>query len=120
MGSSPKNVFEQSRLAREKPVDGDEVLAQGRRLALAVSLRFDEDARHEYLEAIGFYGRAAERFVQAVDPAIAQIHGDPERFRKVEPGVRSCRVQKFPYSILYTRDDQGLFVLALKHDRRRP
>ena len=27
-------------------------------------------------------GRAAERFVQAVDPAIAQIHGDPERFRE--------------------------------------
>ena len=53
-----------------------------------MSLRFDEDARHEYLEAIGFYGRAAERFVQAVDAAIAQIHGDPERFREVEPGVR--------------------------------
>ena len=83
-----------------------------------MSLRFDEDARHEYLEAIGFYGRAAERFVQAVDAAIAQIHGDPERFREVEPGVRSCRVQKFPYSILFSRDDQGLFVLALKHDRR--
>ena len=79
-----------------------------------MSLRFDDDARHEYLEAIRFYGRAAERFVQAVDVAIEQIRGDPERFREVEPGVRSCRVPKFPYSILYTRDDQGLFVLALK------
>jgi len=71
-------------------------------------------------EAIRFYGRAAERFVQAVDVAIEQIRGDPERFREVEPGVRSCRVPKFPYSILYGRDDQGLFVLALKHDRRDP
>jgi hypothetical protein len=79
-----------------------------------VSLRFDEDARHEYLEAIGFYGRAAERLVQAVDAAIAQIRGDPDLFREVEPSVRSCRVQNFPYSILYTRDVQGLFVLALK------
>ena len=52
--------------------------------------------------------------------AIEQIRGDPERFREVEPGVRSCRVPKFPYSILYGRDDQGLFVLALKHDRRDP
>ena len=65
-------------------------------------------------------GEQARDLLQAVDPAIAQIHGDPERFREVKPGVRSCRVQKFPYSILYTRDDQGLFVLALKHDRRRP
>ena len=85
-----------------------------------MSLRFDDDARHEYLEAIRFYGGAAERFVQAVDVAIEQIRGDPERFREVEPGVRSCRVPKFPYSILYARDDQGLFVLALKHDRRDP
>ena len=36
-------------------------------------------------EAIRFYGRAAERFVQAVDVAIEQIRGDPERFREVEP-----------------------------------
>ena len=83
-----------------------------------MSLRFDEDARDEYLEAIRFYGRAAERFAQAVDTAIAQIRANPERFRDVEPGVRSCRVPKFPYSILYTRDDQGVLVLALKHDRR--
>ena len=66
-----------------------------------MSLRFDDDARHEYLEAIRFYRRAAERFVQAVDVAIEQIRGDPERFREVEPGVRSCRVPKFQYSILY-------------------
>ena len=58
--------------------------------------------------------------MQAVDVAIEQIRGDPERFREVEPGIRSCRVPKFPYSILYGRDDQGLFVLALKHDRRDP
>ena len=56
-----------------------------------MSLRFDEDARHEYLEAIDFYGRAAERFVQAVDAAIAQIRGDPERFRE-------ARCQKLPCS----------------------
>ena len=65
-----------------------------------MSLRFDDDARQEYLEAISFYGRAAEKFVQAVDVAIVQIRGDPERFREVESGVRSCRVPKFPYSIL--------------------
>ena len=58
--------------------------------------------------------------MQAVDVAIEQIRDDPERFREVELGVRSCRVPKFPYSILYTLDEQGLFVLALKHDRRDP
>ena len=61
-----------------------------------MSLRFDDDARHEYLEAIRFYGRAAERFVQAVGVAIEQIRGDPERFKEVEPGVRSCRVWEIP------------------------
>jgi hypothetical protein len=32
--------------------------------------------------------------------AIAAIILRPDRFREFEPGVRTCRVSKFPYSIL--------------------
>ncbi|MBV9492132.1 MAG: type II toxin-antitoxin system RelE/ParE family toxin [Verrucomicrobia bacterium] len=85
-----------------------------------MSLRFHEDAQDGYLDAIRFYGRATDRFAQAVDTAIAQIRGDPERFREVEPGVRSCRVPNFPYSVLYTRDDQRVLVLALAGKFRSP
>ena len=34
--------------------------------------------------------------MQAVEVTIEQIRGDPERFKEVEPGVRSCRVWEIP------------------------
>jgi hypothetical protein len=67
-----------------------------------MSLRFDDDARHEYLEAIRFYGRAAERFVQAVDTAVAQIRGDPERFREIEQ-ASEVAVSRNSHTRFFTR-----------------
>lgn len=78
------------------------------------------EARTEYREAIMFYGIAAERFTSAIETAIAEIIRRPERFRELEPGVRICRVSKFPYSILYAVREQNVTILAFKHDRRNP
>lgn len=78
------------------------------------------DARDELREAVLFYGRAAERFVNAVEVAIAAIILKPDRFREFEPGLRICRVSKFPYSILYSVRERDVMILALKHDRRDP
>jgi len=85
-----------------------------------VIFKLHPEAWAEYREAIMFYGRAAERFTGAVETAIAEIIRRPERFRELEPGVRICRVSKFPYSILYAVKEQNVTVLALKHDRRNP
>ena len=73
-----------------------------------------------FAKAVLFYDRAAERFVNAVETAIAAIILKPDRFREFEPGVRTCRVSKFPYSILYTFREDDILILALKHDRRDP
>jgi len=87
-----------------------------------VTFQFHPEARTEYREAIIFYGRAGERFVEAVDAAIASILRNPERFRELVTGVRTCRVSNFPYSILYkqTPNTETALILALKHDRRHP
>jgi plasmid stabilization system protein ParE len=61
-----------------------------------VSFQLHPDARNEFREAVLFYGRAAERFVKAVETAIAAIILKPDRFREFEPGVRTCRISKFP------------------------
>jgi plasmid stabilization system protein ParE len=85
-----------------------------------VSFQFHPDARNEFREAVLSYGRAAESFVNAVEAAIAAIILKPDRFREFEPGVRTCRVSKFPYSILYTLRENDIMILAVKHDRRDP
>ena len=87
-------------------------------------MRFDEDARREYLDAFVFYSNRAEKigakFAHAVEYAIAKIHSSPNRFRELEEGVRRCRVLRFPYSILYNVGEDEILVLAIKHDRRNP
>jgi plasmid stabilization system protein ParE len=85
-----------------------------------VTFKLHPEARTEYREAIIFYGKAAEKFNNAVESAIAEIIRRPERFRELEPGVRICRVSRFPYSILYVLKEQNVTVLAIKHDRRNP
>jgi len=85
-----------------------------------VSFELHPDARKEFREAVLFYDKAAERFVNAVESTIAAIILKPDRFREFEPGVRICRVSKFPYSILYTFRERDIMILALKHNRRDP
>ncbi len=87
-------------------------------------MRFDEDARREYLDAIVFYSNSAQKvgvkFADAVESAIAKIGSSPTRFRELEAGIRRCRVSPFPYSILYHVSEDEILILAVKHDRRNP
>jgi toxin ParE1/3/4 len=85
-----------------------------------VGFRLHPDAREEFREAVLFYGGAAERFVDAVEAGIAAIIQKPVRFREFEPGLRICRVSKFPYSVLYSVRERNIMILAIKHDRRDP
>jgi hypothetical protein len=62
-----------------------------KQLSSTVSFRLHPDARDELREAVVFYDRAAERFVNAVETAIAAIILKPDRFREFDPGVRTCR-----------------------------
>jgi plasmid stabilization system protein ParE len=85
-----------------------------------VKYRYVSEAREEYRSAIHFYGRAAERFFAAVEAAVAKIRKTPTQFREVEPGIRVCRVPRFPYAIYYIIESSEIVIVAVKHDRRDP
>jgi hypothetical protein len=54
-----------------------------------VSFELHPDARNEFREAVLFYDKAAEKFVNAVETAIAAITLKPDRFQEFERA--SCR-----------------------------
>src|SRR5258708_32675566 len=87
-------------------------------------MRFDEDARREYLDAIVFYSNSAQKvgvkFADAVESAIAKIGSSPTRFRELEAGIRRSLVSPIPYSILYHVSVSKMLILADKHTRRNP
>jgi toxin ParE1/3/4 len=83
---------------------------------------FHPEAEREYLAAIDYYlavgNTIGTRFAHAAETAILRVARNPGRFRQVVPGVRLCRVQSFPYTVLYSESQRA--VLAVKHDRRDP
>lgn len=85
---------------------------------------FHEEAAVEFDEAAAYYAveRASlsEAFISAVEDAVAQAKRYPEAAPSVRGRVRSLRVARFPYSVKYSVVDEGVRVLAVAHDRRRP
>jgi hypothetical protein len=63
-------------------------------------VRFDEDARREYLDAMVFYSGSGEKigvkFADAVELAIAKIDSEPHRFREIEGGHLTLSGDKIP------------------------
>ena len=91
---------------------------------MSLGISFHEDARVEFDEATEFYGmeRASlgVAFVNAVERAVEHACEYPDSCPVVRGRARKMRVQRFPYSVLYSVVDAQIRVLAVAHDRRRP
>jgi toxin ParE1/3/4 len=79
----------------------------------------------EHLEQIAFYeSRQAglgARYLAAFEAAMQLICQQPSQFKVVrEPGIRSCRLKIFPFSVIYRESASGVEVLAVSAHRRRP
>jgi len=91
-----------------------------------VSRRFvvRPQADFEITEAADWYAQRAPglggEFVRAVDAALAAIERNPLQHPVVDPPIRRALLRRFPYSILFTADDDEIVVLSCFHVRRDP
>jgi plasmid stabilization system protein ParE len=91
-----------------------------------VRLRYDPGAEEDYLSAIEFYqelsSKAASQFVKAVEETEDRILAAPESYPFLAPEIRTLRVPRFPFSIVYrySPEDAEIFVAALWHMSRHP
>jgi hypothetical protein len=92
-------------------------------------VRLDPEARDEIRAAAAWYAERrtglGEEFLAAVDGAIGRIRLGAKAARRVpriapDLGVRSLRVQRFPYMLVFVELERAFRVLAAAHDRRRP
>ena len=87
-------------------------------------LRFHPDALHEYEAAVAFYeARQAglgERFILAIEDALASVREAPNRWPVLEQDVRRRLARVFPYAILYSIEADHVLILAVMHCHRRP
>lgn len=85
---------------------------------------FHPEARLEYREAAIFYDSRRQglgaAFTLEVEATIERIKEAPERWPLIEQDVRKCLTHVFPYSVLYTIEQDRILVVSVMHLRRKP
>ena len=85
---------------------------------------FDPLAKIEFDESREFYEAQeqglGERFRRAVWAAIEILEQYPEIGEEVRPEIRKVLVRQFPYKLIYSATDDGLYIIAVAHGHRKP
>ena len=85
---------------------------------------FKGPARHELYEAYDWYEAVGQgtgdRFIEAVQHAIARICQFPESGTPGPNRARRTQLRSFPYAIWYRSDPASITIYAIAHMRRRP
>ena len=82
-------------------------------------------AERDIAEAAEFYEREASpiiaaRFIKEFGHVAALLAEHPAIGAPRKSGRRSFGLRVFPYSVVYRQDPEGIEVLVVRHDRRRP
>ena len=85
---------------------------------------FHPDAIAEFTHAVEYYDTCSEAlgldFATEVHATIERILTHPYAWTEMETDIRRCLVSRFPFGILYTIEDDHIFVLAVMHLHREP
>jgi plasmid stabilization system protein ParE len=89
-----------------------------------IPVNYHQAAEEELLNEIGYLelrvpglGRRFFAEVQRAEKLLAQF---PESGQEVLPGIRRRNLRKFPFSLIYSIEKDGLLILAVAHQSRRP
>ena len=76
-----------------------------------------DDATHYY--EIEYQG-IGKQFRQEVRKAITRISEYPKAWSVERGDVRKCILHKFPYKLLYSIEEDNIFIIAVAHQHRKP
>ena len=88
-------------------------------------IRFRPAAARELTADVRYYNKhyagRGDRFAAAVERALFAIVESPGGFPILyEPDIRSAKVERFPYRIVYVVMGDDIDVIAVAHAKRRP
>jgi plasmid stabilization system protein ParE len=64
--------------------------------------------------------RAAIRFVNELEGAMARISERPEQFPLSDDGTRRMVLHRFPFLVVFRETPSSIEIIAIAHGRRRP
>jgi len=85
---------------------------------------FHAMAEQELHDAASYYNalrpELGQAFLDEAERAVTQILAYPEAALLVNCTVRKKLIRRFPYSIMYSLRTEGIRILAIAHQKRRP
>lgn len=89
-----------------------------------MKIRFLAPAEIEMFEASAYYEMQVKNlganYLDIIEEAIKEISENPETWPVVDQGIRRRLVRRFPFSILYTVDDDTIIIVAVMHQKQKP
>jgi hypothetical protein len=88
-----------------------------------VNVHFLKVARSELRQAARYYETHAglgRDFLLEVAAAVERIKEFPAAWQKVEPELRRCQLDRFPYGLIYAEENGEVLIVALTFLERRP
>jgi hypothetical protein len=89
-----------------------------------MTFSFHPEAEAEFLEAVDYYEEReiglGYDFSIEVFVTIKNIVNYPTAWPLIEEVVRRCLVNRFPYGVIYSIEQDDIFILSVMHLRRHP
>jgi len=89
-----------------------------------MEVRILAPAEAELLDAVAFYNSESEglgyEFAAEARRTIARIIEHPNAWAPISKHTRRCRLNRFPYGILYQLRPDTILIVAVMHLRREP
>jgi len=86
--------------------------------------KFIAPARREFLKEVVYYNEQEPglggAFAQEVEDATARALAFPEAGSPATKNTKLVFVNRFPFSVVYRPDREGIVVFAVAHHRREP
>lgn len=79
-----------------------------------------EDIREVASHYAGISERVLSAFWSELDLVLDSVRRNPRSNHFDSCGLRRANFRKFPYHLLYEVDDEAIFLVVLRHDRRHP
>jgi plasmid stabilization system protein ParE len=89
-----------------------------------MKVRFIAPARREFLKEVVYYNEQEPglgvAFAQEVEEAAARALAFPGAGSPASKSTKKVFVKRFPFSVVYRPDNEGIVVFAIAHHSRRP
>jgi len=89
-----------------------------RRFELHPEAILEAQAAHDWYRARS--ESAASAFLNELERALEQVRANPERWPRAQDDTRRLLLRRFPFSLVYRVRAEGVLVIAVAHDKRRP